>query len=134
MRAGATLNIAALEHGYSPATIWRWIHQDEMLIVEYEKLKVQRSRALIEHALYEMQQASTLEQAKLADRKAMLYLRMAAKLNPKEFSDRMHSPILGKNSGSGRVSFTLNIGGPTNTSAQSMGELQVIEQSEDGEE
>ena len=130
MRAGSTLNDAALRHGHSPATVWRWLHNDENLISEYEQLKIQRSRALIEHALYEMQQARTIEQVKCAERRSKYYLMMAAKLNPKEFSDRMHSPVLAKGLGSGRVSFTLNIGG---NPSQSKGELTVIEQPEDGD-
>lgn len=130
MRAGSTINHAALQCGYSPATFWRWLHESSDLVARYEQLKVERSRALIEHVIYEMQAATSLEQVKCAERRAKYYMLIAAKLNPKEFSDRMHSPVLAKSLGSGRVSFVLNIGQqPTHHK----GELTVIEQPEDGE-
>lgn len=130
MRAGSSLDKAALRAGRSPATVWRWINADESALLVYDQLKVQRSRAFIEHAVYEIQEANTIESVKIAERKAKYYLMMAAKLNPKEFSDRMHSPTGAKNLGSGRVSFVLNIGQqPTHHK----GELTVIEQPEDGD-
>lgn len=131
MRAGSTLNEAAIRSGYSPATIWRWIHLDANLQTLYAQLKNQRSQALIEHAIYELQSASTLEQVKCAERRARYYLLIAAKLNPKEFSDRMHSPTGNRQLGNGQVSFVLNF---TGASPQPSRELTVVAQPEDGVE
>lgn len=130
MRAGSTLNVVALDHGYSPAELWRWIFAQDEHKSEYERVKIQRSQSLVEHALYEMQCAHTLQDAKLAEKRANLYLRLAAKLNPKEFSDKMHTVVGRQGVGAQRVSFTLNFQG----GAQDKGALTVIAQPEDGEE
>lgn len=129
MRAGSTLNAAARECGVHPSSIWRWIHADENNMVLYDQLKTQRSRALMETALDLVMAANEPPDVKVAYTKAKLLMMQAAKLNPKEFSDRMHSPH-GKGMGTGgRVSFTLNLGAPTSETR----ELTVIAQPEDGD-
>jgi muramoyltetrapeptide carboxypeptidase LdcA involved in peptidoglycan recycling len=128
MRAGSTINHAALQCGYSPATFWRWLHEDQGLLKSYEQLKVARSRALIEHVIYEMQEAVTLEQVKCAERRAKYYILVAAKLNPTEFSDRMHSPTGKGTLGGGNTTFVLNF---ANTSAQPSRELVSVTLPED---
>ena len=130
MRAGSTLNAAALQCGVSPSSVWRWIFAQEEHKVEYERLKTQRSQALMEHALYEMQCARTVDDARIAEKRAKLYMMQAAKLNPKEFSDRMHS-MTGMSRSAQRISFTLNLG---QAQSENKGELTVIAQPEDDNE
>lgn len=128
MRAGATLNAAALQCGVSPSTAWRWLHDNFEWKKRYEEVKVERSQALMEHALYEMQQAVTVDQARIAEKRAKIFMMHAAKLNPKEFSDRLHSPARISGAGAQGISFTLNIG--TQTEGQTR-ELTVVAQPED---
>ena len=130
MRAGSTLNHAALACGVSPATVWRWLHADEGMISDYEKLKKQRSRALIEHIIYEMQEAQTVDDVKIAERRAKYYLLIAAKLNPAEFSDRMHSPTGKAALGGGNTTFVLNFSG---TPSQASRELVSVPLPEDSD-
>lgn len=130
MEAGSTLNAVALQAGTSPATVWTWIQGDADWQIRYENAKIARSRALMEHALYEMQTANTLDDAKMAEKKAKMYIMHAARLNPREFSERVQAAMGKQAPAGGRLSFTLVFpGSPT----QDMGELRVIPQPEDGE-
>ncbi len=130
MEAGATLNAVALQYGITPATVWRWISASPECIKRYEHVKVARSRCLMEHGLYEIQCAQTLDDVKLASYKAKHYLMMAARLNPGEFSDKVHAMQQKQGGQRGAISFTLNFPG---VSEQQRGELTVIAQPLDGD-
>lgn len=126
MEAGSTLNAVAMQRGVAPSTIWRWLQGSESTRLVYDQIKVKRSRALIEHGLYELQHATTLDEAKVAEKRAKYYLLVAAKLNPKEFGTQKDNNPLG----TGPVTFVLNMGGQQ---TQQRGELTAIPQPEDGD-
>lgn len=134
MESGASLNLVAMVYGQRPSDVWRWIIQNPEYERKYEEIKKVRSRAIIEHALYEIQSSHTLDTIKIAERRAKYYLMIAAKLNPKEFSDRMHSPIHGNKGNNAPVSFVLNFGGgEQRIEGRQSVELKAIPQPEDGD-
>lgn len=127
MEAGESMSAACIRLQVTPGTLWRWLNADVELQQVYENIKKSRARAMIEAALYEIQ---TNKDIKVAEGRARIYMRLAALLNPKEFSDKLHAAGSKAQLGSGRVSFVLNIGQqPTHHK----GELTVIEQPEDGD-
>lgn len=79
----------------------------------------------MELALYEIQTANTLDEAKIAEKRAKMYLMHAGRLNPKEFSDKVHAAQLKMPAANGSFVFNLTFPQPV---SQDMGALQVIAQ------
>jgi hypothetical protein len=126
MEAGESMSAACIRLQVTPGTIWRWLREDKDLKMLYDNIKVNRARAMIEAAIYEIQ---TNPDYKIADMRARTYLRLAAVLNPKEFSERMMAGG-GKALPNAPVSFVLNFSG---TPQHASRELTVVPQPEDGE-
>jgi Bacteriophage Sf6, terminase small subunit-like len=111
------------------ATVLGWIGNNPAWEVEYERLKITRARAYVERSLYEIETANEVNDAKIAETKARIWLKVAALLNPKEFSDKMHSNAY-KQPSRQAVSFVLNMGG---TTAQQGSSITITAQPEDGD-
>jgi hypothetical protein len=122
MTDGDSLESASRAMDINPGTVLGWIMASSEGAMAYENTKVPRARAFIERAIDEMQ---TNPDFKAGESRARTYMRLAALLNPTEFSDKMHVNI-GKGGSSKQVSFTLIMGGQ----AQDKGELTVIAQPE----
>ena len=123
MEVGESLDAACIREGVNPGTCWEWLNGDKELQIRYEGLKIARSRALVEHVLFEIEALVSPEQARIVDVRVKTYLRVAALLNPKEFSDKVHA-IGHKQGPAGRVSFNLTFNG---TEPKEMGQITVIE-------
>jgi hypothetical protein len=121
--------ICTAEHMPSPATVNSWLKTDAELGRRYEALALPRARALFELALWEVQRARDREAMLIAEKRANLYLKAAALLDPKAYSDKTHTQ-LGKSGGTAPVSITLNIGGDSHEVTR---ELVVIPQPESGD-
>lgn len=91
------------------STVLTWLAQDIELQRRYESLSPARARSLFELALWEVQRARDKETMYIAERRALLYLRAAALLDPKAYSDKTHTQ-LGKQTGNAPLHITLNIG------------------------
>lgn len=127
MEDGESLEAVARDVCINAGTLHGWIAGDENWGNRYENSKVLRARSFMERAIDEV---TSNPDAKQAELKARTYMKLAAILNPKEFSDKMHTNIGKHGSGAGRVAFTLVFQG----SEQDRGRVQVIEaQPEDGE-
>jgi hypothetical protein len=129
MSDGNSLASGCLQLGVHISTVLGWIAGSVEWEAEYERLKILRSRALVEMAIGEIEQSHDNFTVKVAESRARTYLRVASLLNPKEFSDKMHTNA-GKNGlGSGRVTFALHFG-----EQQPAQERVTIEYTPDGSE
>lgn len=123
-----SLESACRSMDINPGTVWGWIMASPEALKVYENTKIQRSRALMERALDEMQSNPMIQ---VAESRARIYMRLAALLNPAEFSDKVHA-ALGKQPPSKPVSFLLFMNGQAQ--AVDMGVIEAIGQPEvDGE-
>jgi len=114
MANGQSLISVSAQLGVDDATIIGWINEDPALEIEYDRLKLIRSRVLVEQALDTLESLGTDASLspKAVDTIVRHKLRIAALLNPKEFSERMLSNPRAPGLGGNRpVSFTLNFGG-----------------------
>lgn len=126
MTDGDSLDAACREMDINPGTVLGWINADGEAENRYECLKITRSRALIEQALdITLNETDT----KHAEAKARTLMRLAALLNPKEFSDKTHA-ALGKGGPGQRVTFVLNM---PHAPEQDKGVIECIVQPQDGE-
>lgn len=123
MTDGDSLEQACRELDVNPGTVWGWIAGNPEAVVVYESSKIARSRGFIERAIDAIQ---TNPDYKAGESLARSYMRLAALLNPKEFSDKVHA-IGHKQGPQGRVSFNLTFNG---RQPHDMGELTVIAQPE----
>lgn len=111
MADGHSLTSGCIDVGVHISTALNWIAGCAAWSSRYDELKILRSRALVEMALGEIEQNHDNFTVKVAESRSRTYLRVAALLNPKEFSDKMHTNA-GKNGlGQQRVTFALNFGG-----------------------
>lgn len=98
------------KHLPTKETVSEWLALDHEAMKRYESLAPTRAMALFELALYEVQRASCRETMLIAEKRANLYLKAAALLNPAKYSDKTHT-ALGKGQGTAQaVQITLNIG------------------------
>jgi hypothetical protein len=110
IEGGESIQLICMEpHMPSRATVMTWLARDIELQRRYESLSPSRARSLFELALWEVQRACDVESMKIAERRAILYLRAAALLDPKSYSDKTHTQ-LGKQTGNAPLHITLNIG------------------------
>lgn len=126
MTDGASLDASCREMDINPGTVLGWINADGEAENRYECLKIVRSRAFMERAIDEMQQNPDY---KAGESRARTYMRLAALLNPKEFSDRLHSGLAKSGPGQ-RVTFVLNM---PHAPEQDKGVIECIVQPQDGE-
>ncbi len=103
-------------------TVMSWLAADPEQEKRYDALKPARARAYFELAVWEVQRARDPEAMKIAEKRANLYLKAAALLNPTVYSDKTHTQ-LGKSGASQPVHITLNIG---QTSEVHKGEITAI--------
>lgn len=123
---GNSLDAAAREMDINPGTLLGWVMGDKSAQIVYENSKIQRSRALMERALDE---AANNPDYKKGESLARTYMRMAALLNPNEFSDKMHANVMKHTAVGKSVSFTLIM----HEGEQDRGALTVIAQPDIGE-
>jgi hypothetical protein len=124
MEAGESMSAACIRLQVTPGTFWRWCRADSEIVLRYDNVKKTRARACIENALYEIQNNPDV---RMADMRARHYTRLAALLNPKEFSAAANAKALPN----APVSFVLNFAGQPPHASR---ELTVVEQPEDGED
>jgi transposase-like protein len=127
MSDGESLDAACRDIDINPGTVHGWIKADPDTETLYDQIKIQRSRSFIERAIDEMDNNPDF---KAAESKARTLLKLAALLNPKEFSDKTHAN-LGKTGPNARVTFVLNVPRPQ---VLDKGEITVVVQPEDGTE
>jgi hypothetical protein len=130
MAQGASLLMVSEKLGLAISRVFDWIHNDDDLRRRYELQKTARARVLIEMALAEVQGNHNEKTIRIADVRARHYVKIAALLNPSEFSDKTHTN-LAKNglAKSQAVSITMHFG----KGEEPRGELTVVAQPEDGE-
>lgn len=112
MEDGSTLIDAARDLGVSNNALWYWINRDLELKSRYEELKVVRSRHMIEDIyrdLITFNADGTWEDMRKLELKSRLAFKLAALMNPTEYSEKI-APQDRMNMGGGAVSFTLNFG------------------------
>jgi hypothetical protein len=129
MADGHSLSSGCVALGVHISTVLNWLSLNAEWDLEYERLKTLRSRALMEMALGEVEQEHDSFTMKVAEARARTFMRVAALLNPKEFSDKMHTNAHKQGSSAGRVSFTLNFGG----AAPALGESVTVTVNENEE-
>lgn len=112
--------------GVNYSTVVGWIFENIEWEREYERLKVTRSRVMMERALSEMYEGNDV---RTSEARARVLMKQAALLNPKEFSERYQAnPSKAPNNRA--VSFTLNFAG---TPAPTSGSVTIDAQPEDGD-
>lgn len=126
MEDGESLEAVSRDVCINAGTIWEWIAGDENWSNRYENSKITRARGFMERAIDEIMANPDTKQAEL---RAKTLMKLAAILNPKEFSDKMHSNMHKSGGGAQRVAFTLVFQG----GEQDRGSVQVIPQPEDGD-
>lgn len=126
MEDGSSLEQVGIDLGINPGTLWGWLVANPEAENRYEQAKITRARGFIERAIYEMQTNTDFKQA---ESRARVYMRLAALLNPKEFSDKLHA-AQSKQPAAGRMTFTLNFG---DGQREQLRELRVIAQPEVGD-
>lgn len=127
---GESLNLICHdEHMPDRMSVLKWLSMDAELSRRYDSIALPRARALFELALWEVQRARGRAAMFIAEKRANLYLKAAALLDPKQYSDKTHTQ-LGKSGGTAPLSITLNIGGGQGEVSR---ELVVIPQPGDGE-
>ncbi len=129
MANGHSLSGICEQLGVSDATVVGWLGSDPRLEIEYEQLKIIRSRVLVEHCIRDIEELDNPLDAKRVDIICRHRMRLAALLNPKEFSERMQASPNRAGTGPGRVSFTLNFGG----AAPALGESVTVTVNENEE-
>lgn len=103
---GNSLQHAAEQTGVSISSLYLWIEGNAEWGKVYEDLKVRRSRALMERALYEVDHNPDYKQG---EARARILMKQAALLNPNEFSEKVQSAA--RNASVNRaVGFVFNIG------------------------
>ncbi len=108
-------------HMPEPKTVLSWLSMDAELGRRYDAIALPRARALFELALWEVQRARDRETMFIAEKRANTYLKAAALLDPRAYSDKTHSTIA-RSGNSSPLSITLNIGGQ-----QQSREIQVVD-------
>lgn len=125
MEDGGSAQDICDELGVSMATCWQWIKSDELLEKRYEEAKICRARCLIEGILHDLHATTTMEEARVVDVKARHMLRVAAMLNPREFSEKFAIESKRAPTSAKAVTFVLNMPQPAE---EDKGELPVIPQ------
>ena len=126
MEDGESLEAVSRDVCINAGTMHGWISGNEMWQNRYESSKILRARGFMERAIDEI---TSNPDAKQAELKAKTFMKLAAILHPKEFSDKMHHDIHKSGNGAQRVAFTLVFQG----GEQDRGSVQVIAQPEVGE-
>lgn len=111
LKGGESLPLICSDaHMPARQVVMRWLSEDLELARRYEDGAPARARSLFELALWEVQRACDREAMAVAEKRANVYLRAAALLDPKVYSDKTHG-VLAKSGGSGApIAITLNIG------------------------
>ncbi len=118
------------EIGVPISTVLQWVRSNPEWDVLYESNKNIRSRVLVETAISQYDEKMTSEQAKSAESVARMRLKMAAILNPSEFSDRAHAAKFKHASATKPISFVLNFAGNQNVQPH---QITITTQPEDGD-
>ncbi len=132
LRLGESMHLICMDaHMPCRETVFGWVRGDAELGRAYDAIAIPRAMALFELALWEVQRARDRESMYIAEKRANLYLKAAALLNPKLYSDKTHSSLAKSIGTSAPVAITLNIGGSMGEATR---ELVVVQPTHDTHE